>query len=49
MKLKKNIFKVVVSLNNKLLPSLAHKDPSTLSKMEQALLGYRYWALKHSK
>lgn len=49
MKIKKNIFKAIVNLNNKILPSLIHKDPAKLTKTEKAILGYRYWTLKHSK
>lgn len=39
MKIKKTLFKAIVSLNNKILPSFIHKDPAKLTKTEKAHLG----------
>ncbi|GGG88997.1 hypothetical protein GCM10007415_23870 [Parapedobacter pyrenivorans] len=46
--MKKRIFKLLVKVNNKLLPSYTGKDPATLTKGQQAILGFRYWALINS-
>ncbi|WP_262245591.1 hypothetical protein [Parapedobacter soli] len=46
--MKKELFKLVVKLNNKLLPRYAGKDPAKLSKVQRAVLGFRYWALINS-
>lgn len=46
--MKKVFFKLLVSLNNKLLPKLSGKDPAKLNKFQLALTGFRYWALKNS-
>lgn len=39
---------MLVRLNNAILPSYSGKDPSTLTKRQQAVLGFRYWALINS-
>jgi hypothetical protein len=41
----KAIFKALNKLNKRFLPTLSKKDPSKLTKVEQALTGYRYWVL----
>lgn len=46
--MKKAFFKLLVILNNKLLPKLSGKDPAKLNKFQIALTGFRYWALKNS-
>ncbi|PPL04872.1 hypothetical protein [Parapedobacter indicus] len=46
--MKKVLFKLLVKLNNRLLPKYSGKDPATLTKSQQAILGFRYWALIHS-
>jgi hypothetical protein len=43
--MKKRLFQTLNKLNKLVLPSLYKKDPSKLSKFEQALTGYRYWVL----
>lgn len=44
----KLIFKLLNSLNKKVLPSLYKKDPAKLTKFEKIVTGYRYWVLKNS-
>lgn len=44
----KFIFKALNKLNKKILPSLFKKDPTKLTKFQQALTGYRYWVLLKS-
>jgi len=46
--MKRAFFKTLVRINNALLPKLSGKDPSKLSKAQQAILAYRYWALINS-
>ena len=46
--MKRAFFKTLVKLNKLVLPKLSGKDPSTLTKAQQAVLAYRYWVLIHS-
>lgn len=48
MKMKKQFFKMLVKLNKLILPSLYQVDPMKLSKLQKAILGYKYWALTNS-
>ncbi|SER78928.1 hypothetical protein SAMN04488023_11689 [Pedobacter rhizosphaerae] len=43
--MKKALFKILVKINNTVLPSLYKKDPNKLSTFQKAILGYRYWVL----
>ena len=44
----KTLFKVLVKINNAILPSYSQKDPNKLSNLQKAILGFRYWALTNS-
>ncbi|MGK6352889.1 hypothetical protein [Parapedobacter sp. DT-150] len=46
--MKKTFFKLLVKLNKHLLPKYSRKDPASLTKFQQAVLGYRYWTLINS-
>lgn len=46
--MKQKAFKLLVKLNNLILPSYYQKDPMRLSNFQKAILGYRYWALTNS-
>lgn len=46
--MKKGLFKILVKINNAVLPSLSKKDPSKLTNIQKAILGYRYWVLTKS-
>ncbi|WP_257656808.1 hypothetical protein [Parapedobacter lycopersici] len=46
--MKKGFFKMLVKLNNSLLPRYSGQDPAKLTKRQQAILGFRYWALVNS-
>ncbi|WP_257667636.1 hypothetical protein [Parapedobacter tibetensis] len=46
--MKKAIFKLLVKVNNKLLPKYSGSDPTVLTKSQRAILGFRYWALINS-
>ena len=41
--MRKSVFKLLAKVNKAILPSLAHKDLTKLSKLQKALVGYRYW------
>ena len=44
----KTLFKLLVKINNAILPSYSQKDPNKLSTAQKAILGFRYWALTNS-
>lgn len=46
--MKKAFFKLLVKINNTVLPKYSGKDPIKLTRKQQIVLGYRYWALKNS-
>lgn len=46
--MKKQAFKLLVKLNNLILPSYYKQDPMKLSNLQKAVLGFRYWALTNS-
>jgi hypothetical protein len=41
--MKKNFFKILASLNKRILPSYGKRDLSKLSKIDKAIVAYRYW------
>lgn len=41
--MKKSVFKVFAQINKWVLPRYSKKDISRLSKLEQAIVAYRYW------
>jgi transcription termination factor NusB len=46
--LSKSIFKILAKLNKIIIPRYSKKDLSRLSKIDQALIAYRYWVTKNS-
>lgn len=46
--MKKRLFKLIVAINNKFLPSYVGKNLTKLSVQQKAVIAYRYWALKNS-
>ncbi len=46
--MKQLFFKLLVKLNKLILPSYYKNDPAKLSKLQQAIIGFRYWALTNS-
>ena len=48
--MKKNLFKILARINKVLFPSLAKKqvDMSKASKLQMALIGWRYYVTKNS-
>lgn len=47
--MKKSFFRVINKLNNAVLPSYSGKDPAKLTKIQQAVLAFRYYVLVNSK
>ena len=43
--LKKSAFKVLLKFNKTFLPSVSKLNVYKMSKMDQALVGYKYWVL----
>lgn len=41
--LKKTVFKILARLNKIILPRYSKRDLSRLSKLDQAIIAYRYW------
>lgn len=46
--MKKKLFKILNQINKGILPRYSHKDPSKLSKLQQAVVAYRYYILVQS-
>lgn len=44
----KNIFRILARINRWLLPSMARRDLTRLSKWQKALVAYRYWVTLHA-
>ena len=44
---KKSIFKILAKLNKLILPKYSKRDLSKLSKVDNALVAYRYWVTLH--
>jgi hypothetical protein len=45
---KKQLFKILARLNKSLMPRFSQKDITRLSKVEKALVAYRYWVTINS-
>ncbi|MFM8833221.1 MAG: hypothetical protein ACKOEV_06255 [Cytophagales bacterium] len=41
--MKKSIFQILAKINKVVMPSMAKKDLTKLSKLEKAMVVYRYW------
>ncbi|MFM7488221.1 MAG: hypothetical protein ACKOC0_04590 [Cytophagales bacterium] len=41
--MKKTIFQILAKINKVVMPSMAKKDLTKLSKLEKAMVVYRYW------
>ncbi len=48
MPVKKQFFKVLHGINKAVLPRYSKKDPLKLTKLERAVVGYKYYVLIHS-
>ena len=41
--MKKSVFKILAGLNKAILPRYGKRDLSKLSKIDKAIVAYRYW------
>lgn len=46
--MKRAIFKLLAAINKAILPRYSRRDLDHLSKLDQALIAYRYWVTKNS-
>ncbi|MBK1897971.1 hypothetical protein [Chryseobacterium paridis] len=46
--MKKSFFRLLNTINKKILPKLSDKDPSSLTKIQKGILAYRYFVLVNS-
>ncbi|MBW7675908.1 hypothetical protein [Chryseobacterium chendengshani] len=46
--MKKSFFRLLNKINKKVLPKLSDKDPAKLTKMQKAILAYRYFVVINS-
>lgn len=46
--MKKILFKVMAKLNKVILPRISKKDITRLSKMDKAIVAFRYWVTINS-
>jgi len=42
------MFKILAKINKYILPKYSKKDITKLSKLDQAIVGYRYWVTKNA-
>ena len=43
----KSIFRILAKINKLILPKYGKRDLSKLSKVDKALVAYRYWVILH--
>lgn len=46
--MKKSLFKVLARVNRWILPRYSKRNLNKLSKLDQALIAFRYWVTKNS-
>ncbi|HTF17202.1 MAG TPA: hypothetical protein VK658_03965 [Chryseolinea sp.] len=46
--MKKALFKTLAHLNKRFLPRYSKRDINNLSKVDKALIAYRYWVTIHA-
>ncbi len=46
--MKKSLFRIVARINKRILPRYSKRDLNNLSKVDQAIIGFRYWVTKNS-
>ncbi len=46
--MKKSFFKVLAKLNKLIIPRYSKRDINKLSKIDKALVAYRYWVTLHA-
>jgi hypothetical protein len=46
--MKKTLFQLMARVNKWILPRYSKRDISRLSKLDQAIVGFRYWVTKNA-
>lgn len=46
--MKKTLFRTLARINKWILPRYSQRDLSRLSKLDQALIAFRYWVTKNA-
>ena len=46
--LQKRLFKILAKINRVILPRVSKRDLTKLSKIDKALVAYRYWVTTHA-
>jgi len=46
--LQKRLFKILAKINKVILPRVSKRDLTKLSKIDKALVAYRYWVTTHA-
>ncbi len=46
--MKKMVFQIIAKLNKMLLPRYSKRDITKLSKLDKAIVAYRYWVTIHA-
>jgi hypothetical protein len=46
--MRKSVFKILAQINKLILPRYSKKDITKLSKLEKAIVAYRYWVTIHA-
>lgn len=46
--MKKSLFKLLARINKVVLPRYSKRDLNRLSKLDKALVAFRYWVTKNS-
>jgi hypothetical protein len=46
--MKKSLFKLLARINKWVLPRYSKRDISKLSRVDQAIIGFRYWVTRNA-
>jgi hypothetical protein len=46
--MKKSLFRLLASINRVMLPRYSKRDITRLSKLDKAIVAYRYWITKNA-
>ncbi|HLT80095.1 MAG TPA: hypothetical protein VKZ86_03650 [Cyclobacteriaceae bacterium] len=46
--MRKTLFRWLAALNKHILPRYSRRDLNRLSKLDQAIIAYRYWVTKNA-
>lgn len=46
--MKKSLFKLLARLNRQILPRYSQRNLNQLSKIDQAIIAFRYWVTRNS-